>query len=406
MPYNTKYLFTVTTSVPVIEDRKIVRVITAHNGNVYDKDGNLIGRINEKGEFVTFRFTADQRLMFSKFAPINGPMAMGKDGQPYFLENGLKNYFDEIQAYNASARSVMAILKENPDISEDDLKARCGISRAELKTWFSSLKFGADYEKGIASSIFPKGMNHGVKLAFSLLTPATFVPERDGSGKIVGGRFAAQIYGVKCASMQHYARVLARVGAQVEKDMKAIMSSENFQMFGSLMHLRVVENQFIFAPAYKVGPKGGLEVRDNMDVKSDKVHAVPHKMEIDKVLEENPMAKIYVVEGGKPKELSGAEYSAMYSKEPVIQLESGVFIPASQVDQFVDVLAAEAKGKKRTIGVQEAGGGGKINGLAEPVEIKEGLQLDDPALVNGDVPAPDVLVDPSIDGVVPETPVA
>lgn len=33
---NTKYLFTVTTSVPVIEDRKIVRVITAHNGNVYD----------------------------------------------------------------------------------------------------------------------------------------------------------------------------------------------------------------------------------------------------------------------------------------------------------------------------------------------------------------------------------
>ena len=387
--------------------------------NIVDAEGNLVAEtsvnknggvqikvLNEKGEFVTFRFTADQRLMFSKFAPINGPMVMGEDGKPDFLDNGLKKYFDEIQAYNASARSVMAILKENPDISEDDLKARCGISRAELKTWCSSLKFGGDYTKGIASSIFPKGMNHGVKLAFSLLTPATFVPERDASGKIVGGRFAAQIYGVQCMNMQHYARLLSRVGAQVEKDMKAIMGSENFKMFGSLMHLRVVENQFIFAPAYKVGPKGGLEVRDNMDVNSDKVHAVPHKMEIDKIKEENPLAKIYIVEGGKPIDLTIAEYTTKFGNEPVIQLESGVFIPASQVDQFVDVLAAEAKGKKRTIGVQEAGGGGKINGLAERMDIVKGLELNDPALVNGDVPAPDVLVDPSIDGVVPETPVA
>jgi hypothetical protein len=336
--------------------------------------------------------------MFAKFAPISGPTALGKDGTPYVLENGLRKYFDEIQAYNSSARAVSALIKENPQITEEELKARCGINRGELKTWCSSLKFGADYEKGIASSIFPKGMDHGVKLAFSLLTPASFVPKFDKNGKVIGGHFSATIYGVQCKNMQHYARVLARVGAQLESDMAAITGTQNFQLFGSLMQLRVVENKFVYAPAYKVGPRGGLEVRDNMDVKSDKVHAVPHKMEMTQVLEENPNAKVFIVENGKPKELTGVQMTAL--AEPVIQLDSGVYIPASQVDQFVDVLAREAleKKKNRVIGVQNSEGA--VAGLAEPVDIAEGLKLNDTALETTDVPGPEPL-----DGI-PEVPIA
>ena len=170
--------------------------------------------------------------------------------------------------------------------------------------------------------------------------------------------------------------------------------------FGSLMHLTIIDNQFVYAPAYEIGPRGGITVRNNMDVTSDNRHAVPEKIKANEL---EPTDKVWIVTGdGKIEQITGDAYNRTPPVTgPLIRLPSGEYLPALQYNQVMDALAMEAGkgGKKRTIGVQ--GADGVTRGLAAPVDIRDCLELNDPKLATEDVPAPASLENPDIDGLVP-----
>lgn len=276
----------------------------------------------------------DTKVLFLKFAPLEGTALFG--------------YYDKIHDYNLIASKIEERMRENPNMTAEDLKnlyEEYKTSPEKLAELYTSLKVYGDFENGKSNTILPRLLNEGVKFSFSQMTSSQFDTEKGFIYKIGNTEFSdfkSYFHAFQQLAIQEQGKLESVLGEKFSETVKGLArdpkdAEEIARMLRNTSLLIVKDGELTFVPEYTSGKRGGLTQNDTFDVKSQNQH--PSRVSLDNITNTD---KIWTLDGeGKLISVSKAEFN---DKDMLIKVDNGNYIPSKQYSQVYDKFAQAANG--------------------------------------------------------------